>query len=142
MILYIRTFNSGFPAIDQGELKEVDKAYSLSSGFKQPNQIPIAMAVEKVIAENKTSADKITNAIKKVEENKSDKGAGIFKKISFDIKRSVTALANGTNWNENESRFVKFISTDPRQKGFTFSAASSLSPDEWSVLYQFVKTIF
>jgi mono/diheme cytochrome c family protein len=51
IIHYIRTFNTGFPPIDPNEIKEVDKTYSLSAGVKLPNQIPVKMAIDKLIEE-------------------------------------------------------------------------------------------
>ncbi len=51
LILYIRTF-SQYPSITPAEIKEVDNAYSLSKGVKQPNQIPVSKAMEIMLKEN------------------------------------------------------------------------------------------
>ena len=53
LILYIRSLVPGYPAIDQKEISTVDAAYSLSKGFKLPNQIPVKMAEDKVLEETK-----------------------------------------------------------------------------------------
>ena len=50
LIHFIRTF-ANYPAIEQNELKELDKTYSLSSGFKQPSQISIKSSIEKLETE-------------------------------------------------------------------------------------------
>jgi len=140
LILYIKTFNSGFPSIDQKEITTVDAAYSLSKGFKLPNQIPVKMAEDKVLEETKTLTEKIDNVSNNIINDKNKKGAVIFKKMSFDVKRSVTALFGYDKWNENESAFVKFVSVSPVMKGFNASQ-SEITPEEWSVVYQYIKNL-
>jgi mono/diheme cytochrome c family protein len=140
LILYVRTFRTDYPPIDQNELKDLDKTYSLSSGVKQPAQIPVTMAVEKIITENTPVSEKIKSIVDKIQNNKTDKGALILKDISYDLNKSITALINYPKWNENESRFVKFVETSPVQKGFN-PDAFNLSSEQWSLLYQYLKTI-
>jgi len=117
----------------------LDKTYSLSSGVKQPAQIPVTMSVEKIISENIQTSEKIKSIIDEIQNNKTDKGALILKDISYDLNKSITALINYPKWNENESVFVKFVETSPVQKGFK-SDAFNLSSEQWSLLYQFLKT--
>ncbi len=140
MILYIRTFLPNYPAIDQKEISAVDAAYSLSKGFKLPNQIPVKMAEEKLLDEKKDIAAKIDNIVKMIESNKSDNGANILRNISFDLKRSVSSMAGNTKWNENVNAFVKFVTLHPVSKGF--NASLNLTSDEWSQAYQYAKNIF
>jgi hypothetical protein len=141
LILYIRTFNTGFPAIDQKEISTVDAAYSLSKGFKLPNQIPVKMAEDKILEETKAATEKIDNITKSILNNKNEKGSVIFNKISFDVKRSVTALAGYTKWNENENAFVKFVSVNPVAKGFNASQ-TGITPEEWGIVFQYLKNLF
>ena len=140
LILYIRTFRTDYPPIDQNELKDLDKTYSLSAGVKQPAQIPVTMAVEKIISENTQVSEKIKNIVDKIQNNKTDKGALILKDISYDLNKSITALINYPKWNENESVFVKFVEISPVQKGFK-PDAFNLSSEQWSLLFQYLKTI-
>lgn len=140
LILYVRTFNAGFPAIDQKEITTVDAAYSLSKGFKLPNQIPVKMAEDKVLEETKALTDKIDNVTNNIVNDKNEKGAAIFRKMSFDVKRSVTALLGYNKWNENESAFVKFVSVSPVMKGFNASQ-SGITSDEWGIVYQYIKNL-
>ena len=140
MILYIRTFLPNYPAIDQKEISAVDAAYSLTKGFKLPNQIPVKMAEEKLLDEKKDITAKIDNIVKMIESNKSDNGANILRNISFDLKRSVSSLAGNTKWNENVNAFVKFLTLHPVSKGF--NASLNLTSDEWSQAYQYAKNIF
>ncbi|MFA7360379.1 MAG: cytochrome c [Candidatus Kapaibacterium sp.] len=140
MILYIRTFLPNYPAIDQKEVAAVDAAYSLTKGFKLPNQIPVKMAEEKLLDEKKEIAAKIENIVNTIANDKNDKGADIFRKISFDLKRSVTSMAGNMKWNENENAFVKFVTLHPVSKGF--NASLNLTSEEWSAVLQYAKNIF
>ena len=141
MIHYIRTLRSDYPAIEQSELKELDKTYNLSSGAKQPSQIPVMMAKEKMLKEDSVLSVKIESIVNKIKSDKTNKSAEKFSSISFDMNRSVSALAASKKWNENETQFVKFVTTDPKSKGFKASVIS-LNPDDWNVLYNYVKALF
>ncbi|MDD5361779.1 MAG: cytochrome c [Ignavibacteria bacterium] len=141
LILYIRTFRNDFPAIDKKEITDVDNAYSLSKGLKLPSQIPVKQAVEIMLEEKKQAEAKIENIVKVIKEGGNLKGAEIFNRISVDTKRSVTALSSYTRWNENESQFVKFVSLNPETKGFKASL-SSVTSEEWSILFNYLKSVF
>jgi mono/diheme cytochrome c family protein len=140
LILYVRTFNTGFPAIDQKEISTVDAAYSLSKGFKLPNQIPVKMAEDKILEETKAQSEKIVNVSNIIINDKNEKGALIFRKMSFDVKRSITALFGYTKWNENENAFVKFVSVSPVVKGFNASQ-NGLTSEEWGIVFQYLKNL-
>lgn len=141
IIHYIRTFRNDFPAIDQNELKELDKTYSLSTGVKMPSQIPVSMAEEKILTEDSVFSAKVNSVISKINADKTNKSAEQFRNISSNINKSVSALASYTKWNENESQFVKFVTTDPKSKGFK-SSSIELNNEEWNLLYLYVKSLF
>lgn len=141
IILYIRTFTNDYPPVDQNELTELDKTYSLSAGVKQTSLIPIGLAEEKILKEDSASTAKIKFIVSKIKSDTSVKAAEQLKKISLDLNRSVAAFATNTKWNENEAEFVKFITTNPKNKGFK-SSIIALSADEWSLLFNYVKSIF
>lgn len=141
IILYIRTFRNDYPPISQDELKELDKTYSLSSGVKKPAQIPVNLAEQKLIEENIPVTGKIEIILQKINNDKTTKGALLFKQISYDLNKSITALVNYPKWNENEAQFVKFVETSPLQKGFK-PGVINLNLEQWSLLYQYLKTIF
>ena len=140
MILFIRSLVPGYPAIDQKEISTVDAAYSLSKGFKLPNQIPVKMAEDKILEESKSLTEKIDNISKIISIDNNQKGTVIFKKMSFDVKRSVTALVGYSMWNENENAFVKFVSVSPVVKGFNASQGG-ITSEEWGIVYQYLKIL-
>jgi len=141
LILYIRTFRNHFPAIDKKEITDVDNTYNLSKGMKLPSQIPVKTATELMLDEKKQQDAKTEGIINFIKNDRNSKGAEIFKRISPDIGRSVYALTSYTRWNENESAFVKFVSLNPASKGFG-SQLSSVTTEEWSILFQYLKGMF
>jgi mono/diheme cytochrome c family protein len=141
IIHYIRTFRSDFPVIDQNELKELDKTYSLSSGTKMPSIIPVKMAEEKTLKEDSLRTAKINNIVSKIDSDKTNKAAEKFKIISSNVRRTVTALVSSSKWSESETQFVRFVTTDPVGKGFKANIVE-LNGEEWSSMYQFVKSLF
>jgi mono/diheme cytochrome c family protein len=141
IIHYIRAFRNDYPAIEQNELKELDKIYSLSSGVKQPSQIPVSMAKEKMLNEDSALIAKSKNIIEKIKSDKGNKSAEKFLSISFDFERSVSSFMASKKWNENETQFVKFVTTDPKSKGFK-SSVISLGSEDWSLLYNYVKSLY
>lgn len=141
IIHYIRTLRNDYPAIDQNELKELDKTYSLSSGVKQPSQIPVKLAEEKILQEDSAFASGANQIINKIKSDNINKGAEKFREVSFDLNRSVYAFATMKKWNENETQFVRFVTTDPNSKGLKPSVIS-LSSEDWNILYIYVKSLF
>jgi len=141
MIHYIRTFRSDYPAVDQNELKELDKTYSLSSGTKMPSTIPVKLAEEKILKEDSLREAKVNNVLIKIDSDKTNKAAERFKLLSFDMKRTINAFASSSKWTESETQFVRFATTDPNGKGFRAGIAN-LNSEEWNSLYNYIKSLF
>jgi mono/diheme cytochrome c family protein len=140
LIHYVQTFRNDYPAVTDADLSDLDKTYSLSSGVKQPNQIPVRIAEELVTKDYKAKDDeqkKISSEIK----NGNEGGAVIFKKISSNLDESVRTLLSNTRWNENESEFVNLITTEPVYNGFKTNVYQ-LSSQDISTVYQYLKKIF
>jgi hypothetical protein len=98
------------------------------------------MAEEKLLEEKKDALAKIDNIVNAVSNDKTERGADVFRKMSFDLKRSVSAMAGNMKWNENENAFVKFVTLYPVSKGF--NASLNLTSEEWSAAFQYAKNIF
>jgi mono/diheme cytochrome c family protein len=140
LIHYLQTFRNDYPKVTDADLKDLDKVYSLSSGVKTPNQIPVKLAEEKVINDNKVFEDKVRNIASSVEKE-SSVGALVFKKISKDIQKSVRTLLSNSRWNENESEFVNFIGTEQIYNGFT-TKVYELTPQETTTVFQYLRNLF
>jgi len=138
LIHYIQTFRNDYPKNNESELKELDKNYSLSSGVKTPNQIPVKLAEEKVIQDNKIFEEKV-KALSSLIEKDNSEGALIFKNISKNVQKALRMLMSNSRWNENEAEFVNFIGTEQLYNGFT-TKIYRLSSQETAVVFQYLKT--
>lgn len=140
LIHYIQSFRNDYPPVSDAEIAELDKTYHLSEGVKQPNQIPIKLAAEKVIQDNKLLEDKVNALTILIENNITDSGAVIFKRVTYDIPNALRALYGNSRWNENESEFVNFIGTEPLYNGFKTNIYE-LTPQETASVFQFLKNL-
>ena len=140
LIFYVRTFTQ-YPEITDDELQQLDKTYSLSSGQKQPNQIPVKLAIKKVLQEYKPAEERIKKISEKIESDSVSEGALLFKKISTNIEKSVITLVSNTKWNENENEFVRLISNETTYNGFK-TDVYTLTPAQVSALYGYLKNLF
>jgi mono/diheme cytochrome c family protein len=142
LIHYIHeTFTKNFPKNTDDELKELDKTYSLMQGAKLPNQIPVSMAKEKVLAEKNAFDKRVDSIVTTVNNNKTDPGAGILRNISINFAKSVTVLALDSSWINNEKSLVDIFTANPVQNGFK-AKAYSLTPGELSVLHAYLRNLF
>lgn len=140
IIHYMRTYTS-YPEITDAELSELDKTYSLSAGVKQPNQIPVKLAIEKVLSEYKPIEEKVKKISETINNDNTSEGAILFKKISKNVEKSVTTLISGTKWNENEDELVKLVGNELIYNGFKTNVYE-LTPQQVTVLYQYLKNLF
>lgn len=142
VIHYIQeTFIKNYPKSTDDELKELDKTYSLSAGVKQPNQIPISLAMEKIISENAPTVKKVNTLNSVVEKSSNDTGAILFKQITNNSLKALTMLAADTSWQNNQAVLGSLILTDPVSNGFRGEAAV-LSDKELSAIFRFLKSLF
>ena len=140
LIHFIRTFRDDYPVDDSEELKSLDEKYSLSQGSIQPSQIPVKVAIEKLAQEYSPINEKLNNITSQIENNTKEEGAEIFKRMSYDLTRSLVSLVSNANWNESESSFVKFVITESNQKGFRASV-NGLTSEEWNSVYLYLKSL-
>ncbi len=140
IIHYLRTFTA-YPEITDAELTELDKTYSLSAGVKQPNQIPVKLAAEKVLQNYGSTAERIKRISGSIEGDSISEGAVLFKKISKNIEKSVTTLVSSPKWNENEDELVKLIGNELIYNGFKTNVYE-LTPQQVTVLYQYLRNLF
>lgn len=135
MIHFIRSLTSDYPVDSLSELMELEKQYNLSKGSQLPAQIPVKIAIQKIIIEHENdvkSVEKIGDRIKVSSD--ADAGVKLALKISTDPKKlASTAFAvRGKNFDE----FVKIVSADPHTLGFKPEVVR-LSSGEWNSLYSF-----
>lgn len=142
MIMYIRTLSPDYPPITQVQLDSIDQKYSLTKGVKMPNQIPVKLAMEKIMQQNMTIDQKVSNMVKSVSENKIDTAAVILKNITTNMTKALTVLAHDSSWNNNEALLVKIFDNNPVQNGFKARASYMLSAQQLTQLHSFLKKLF
>jgi mono/diheme cytochrome c family protein len=140
LIHFVQSFRPDYPKPTETELTELDKTYSLSAGVKQPNQIPVKLAEEKIIQEYKTSDERV-KALTAAIESSRDSSAVIFKRITVDVPKAVRTLLSNPRWNENEAEFVNLIGTEPVYNGFSTNSYT-LSPRDAASVFQYLKNLF
>ncbi|HEY3251769.1 MAG TPA: cytochrome c, partial [Ignavibacteria bacterium] len=142
LIHYIHeTFTKNYPKNTEEELKELDKTYRLSTGAKLPNQIPVNMAINKVLQEKSAFDHRIDSLMAEVKNNKTDSGAVILKSISNNLTKALTVLALDSTWNNNERSLVDIFVANPVQNGFR-AKAYALTLRELSLLHAYLRNLF
>jgi hypothetical protein len=139
IIHYIRTF-AEYPKISDTEIKEIDRKYGLSSGIKQPNQIPTSLAINKMIAETSDRQYKIDSLVNFILNDDSE-AAKIIKRYTSDLNKFVTSLIHYNQWNENETKFVNYITVEPKSKGIKPGMVITLTKPELSIVFNYLKQL-
>lgn len=135
IIMYVRTFNPGYPQVSQVQLDSIDQKYSLTKGVKQPNQIPVKLAMERILQQNMTMDQKVANIVKTVKENKTDSSSAILLGITSNLTKASTVLAQDSSWNTNEASLIKIFDNNPVQNGFKARASYMLSQQQLTQLH-------
>ncbi|GJQ63831.1 MAG: hypothetical protein SCALA702_28840 [Melioribacteraceae bacterium] len=132
MIHYVRTFADDYPEITDEEVATLDMTYNISKGEVKPNTIPVNLAVQKVIEENKIESALLKSAIGKYDSNM-DQG---LKQVVY-CKKTVLSHFLEKQF-ESAEIFKTAVSVSPMDLGFK-SNVTRLSDDEWSNLYNKLK---
>ncbi len=115
-------------------LAAIDKEFSLSAGAKEPNVIPVATAMERMLAQ--TSGEV---ALK--ETNIADTaGRAVFDKVMEPGARDRLLRLLGTNpsWRDDAMRLKTLASEDPAAAGFR-PRVRFLADVEWQTLHVYLK---
>lgn len=141
IIQYVRTFNPAYPKDSPEELKALDEKYSLANGVKEPNQIPLSLAMELNILEADTLKTNITKIVSDIDAAKKDTVSVLLDEIISDKKKAMTSLASNMKWTESYEDFIKFTGTDPIDKGFKASVYQ-MNPESMNRVYVYLKDLF
>lgn len=142
IIEYVRDFNSGIPNTTDADYQTLDAMYSLTKGSLEPNMIPVESAIERMVADYVNGNQLQIDTVKaRITNDKDNVDAQLFKRIVKNMDKALTSLMGNQRWNENENEFVNFIMTNPVQNGFR-PEAISLSSDEWTRVYNYIKGLY
>ena len=138
LIQYIRTLGT-FPEITDDQVQEVEATYHLTEGKATSNQIPVELAMEKVLSE-KSNAVKISNVIEFVKNHPSMQGAEIFKKVVTNEPKIIESFL-AANVNEiNLDEFIQIVSQNFVEIGFNANV-NFLEREEWQSLFSYIKNV-
>lgn len=140
IIHYIRTFYPDPPKDTPDELAELDRTYNLSKGFRQPNQIPVTAAEEKLISENSLIDYKVQRISDKIISDSSSVEAQNFRDMTNNINKAVTGLINDKEWKESDVKFIKYITHYPLSKGFNLKIRI-MDKEKINALYGYLKSM-
>lgn len=141
VIQYIRTFNPLYPQDSPEELKKLDEKYSLATGVKAANQIPVELAMDLMVLEEDTLKNDLEKILIKMELDKSDSAVVILDKIISDKKTAMLSLANDMKWTTSNEEFMNFLKTDPLDKGFK-GDVYQLSAADSETVWKYLRTLF
>lgn len=142
LIMYIRTFIADYPPVTKVQLDSIDLTYSLTKGVKMPNQIPVKLAMERILKDNLTIDQKVANMVKIIGESKNDTAAIVFKSITSNMTKALTVLSLDSSWKGNEASLRKIFDNNPVQNGFKARASYLLSAQQLSQLHAYLRKLF
>ncbi|NOS84593.1 MAG: cytochrome c [Ignavibacteria bacterium] len=142
LIMYIRSFLPDYPPVTQVQLDSIDVTYSLTKGVKMPNQIPLKLAMEKILKQNASVDQKVASMVKQINESKTDTAAVILKNISSNLTKALTVLAQDSTWNTNEMGLIKIFDNNPVQNGFKARASYMLTQTQLTQLHAYLRRLF
>jgi cytochrome c2 len=142
IIAYIRSLNPGYPPVTQQLIDSIDVVYSLTKGVKQPNQIPVQMAMEKLIQQSMPVDSLVIKLVTQVKDNKSDTGAFVLKGITNNLTNALTVLALDSAWGSSPAGLVKIFDSNPVQNGFKARASYMLTPAQLNALHVYLRNLF
>jgi mono/diheme cytochrome c family protein len=138
---YIRTeFMKDPPKDTDDDLKALNQLYNLSAGMKVPAQIPVSAAIEIMVRESNQKEKKLSEAISKIENDRTNSSARLFNYISDNSKLAVSSLINADGWRISENKLIDFLTLNVNQNGFN-GRIFNLSNSEWNGLYNYLKQI-
>lgn len=131
-----REFISNPPEDSPDDLAALDQLYNLSAGTEIPAQIPVANAIQIISNENKPRIKKVENALTQIQ-NDSSEGANLFYNVTNNQYKAISVLVIKDNWNDANS-LRNLITRNLNNNGFN-GKIFSLTGNEWSVLFRFLK---
>lgn len=142
IIMYIRSFLPDYPPVTQVQLDSIDVTYSLTKGVKMPNQIPLKLAMDKILKQNASIDQKVAVMVKQISESKTDTAAVILKGITSNLTKALTVLAQDSTWNTNEMGLIKIFDNNPVQNGFKARASYMLTQAQLTQLHAYLRRLF
>jgi len=138
---YIRqTFMKDPPLDTDQDLAALNSLYNLSSGMKIPAQIPVAAAMEIIVAENSQKENELENALNAITADRNKYAVALFEDVVYNKNLALKSLINSNNWKANQSAFLNFIVVNSTYNGFN-SEIINLSDSDRNLLYNYLNQL-
>lgn len=138
IIHYLRSaFIPDAPQDSKDELTALDQTYNLSLGMKISPQIPIGAAKQIVLSEIKVRKEKIDLVLQKINDDKNDIGADIFRRVTKDGSKALNTLSASDGWKQNSEKLISTVLGSFNNGGFS-NKVNSLSREEWNSLFNYL----
>lgn len=140
LIHYIRTI-ADYPAVDDKELADFDTKYKLSEGDFQPANIPVSLALTKLVEENKKDMDNILSHISDYVKNYENKQAAkLFNMAALNEKKVITTLQRNSAWKTDVNKLIEICTSNLIDNGFC-AVSANFTAQEWNTLHSFLLEI-
>ena len=140
LIHYLRSM-AEFPEVNDTELAEFDAKYKLSEGDFQPANIPVALAMTKLLDESKKDMDKTVESITEYVKNYENKHtAMLFNMAALNEKKALTTLQGNPAWKTDVNKLIDICTSDLIDNGFC-AISANFSAEEWNTLHSFLLEI-
>jgi mono/diheme cytochrome c family protein len=134
---YIRqTFVPNPPEDSKSNLQNLDQTYNLSKERKVPGQIPIKVAMDLIIKESKSKANKVADVLNAILKDTTEE-ATMFKRVTKDPETAISSLINSSDWEKDESKFVDIVVNNVNQDGFN-EKIFFLDKSQWNMLFNYM----
>ncbi len=114
---------------------------SLSKGVKSPNQIPLELAMDLEVLDYDTLRSDLNDILSTIESDRNDSSAILFNQIVLNKTKALNSLSSNMKWNQSAEEFIKFVGTDPIDKGFK-ATVYQYSQEKMSLIYQYLNDLF
>lgn len=112
---YIRTL-AEFPEVTDSEASDMDLTYGFSNEITTPNQIPVKLASEIIIAESSNEITNVNYAVNYVKYHNEEIDKDIIENYVVNLKKLATTMQNNVNLKEFDS-FKMAVVNDPSNFG-------------------------
>jgi mono/diheme cytochrome c family protein len=138
MIHYIRTtFIPDAPQDSKDELIALDQTYNLSKGMQISPQIPVSAAIELISAENDVKVKNLGIILQKIDNEKVDKGAEIFRMVTSNKMHALSVLSSNSQWRKDTQSFTSLVVGSVNIGGFS-NKVNRLTKEDWNTLFNYL----
>jgi len=137
MIHFIRTFTEDFPEDTEEELQQLNSVFKLSEGKVTSAQIPVRLALKKILEENQSKSEEITKIYENISNSTAAMEIELFEKVFQNKKLLAGFLASETFTRNQKTEVFKIIIQTPLSYGFSPKIAQ-LNAHQWDYLYNYL----